>query len=84
MKVVLIFQIAQKIVHTGLEKRKVKVKQLLYVSQPIEHSVFSKPSKYFNVKTSSKYLLDKGKDLLLLPYTYNPSSSTVGPLLHLQ
>ena len=46
--------------------------------------VFSKPSKSFNVKTSSKQLLDRGKDSLLLPYTYTPSSSTLGLLLHVQ
>ena len=31
---------------------------------------FSKPSKSFNVKTSSKYLLDREKDPLFLPDTY--------------
>ena len=44
--------------------------------------VFSKPNKYFNVKTLYKQLLGREKDLLLLPYTYTPSSSTVGFLLH--
>ena len=45
---------------------------------------FSKPSKSFNVKPSPKLLLNRGKDLLLFPYTYIPSISTVCPLLHLQ
>ena len=31
---------------------------------------FSKLSKYFKVKPSPKYLLHRGKDLLVLPYTY--------------
>ena len=50
MKVVLIFLIAQQIVHTGLEKRKVKDKQLLHVSQPIDtaHS-FIKQGKRLSV-----------------------------------
>ena len=45
MKVVLIFLIAQQIVHTGLEKRKVKDKQLLHVSQPIDTALFYKARK---------------------------------------
>ena len=45
---------------------------------------FSKPSKSFNVKPSLNELLDRRKDLLLLAYTYIPSTSTVGLLLHLQ
>ena len=45
---------------------------------------FSKPSKSFNVKPSLNELLDTRKDLLLLAYTYIPSTSTVGLLLHLQ
>ena len=36
MKVVLILQIAQQIVHTALEKGEVKVKQFLYVLQPLD------------------------------------------------
>ena len=28
--------------------------------------------------------MDRGKDPLVFPYTYTPSSSTVGFLLHLQ
>ena len=35
---------------------------------------FSKPSKSFNVKTSSTWLLERKKDPLLLPYTYISSS----------
>ena len=45
---------------------------------------FSKPSKSFNVKPLLNELLDREKDLLLLAYTYIPSTSTVGLLLHLQ
>ena len=45
---------------------------------------FPKPSKSFIVKPSHKQLLDRGKDLLLIPYAYIPSTSTVGLLLHLQ
>ena len=47
-------------------------------------SFFSEPCKSFNVKTLSKYLLDIGKNSLLLTYTYYSFSSTVGLLLHVQ
>ena len=47
-------------------------------------SFFSKPCKSFNVKTLSKYLLDTGKNPLLLTYTYTSFSSTAGLLLHVQ
>ena len=47
-------------------------------------SVKVEPTKSFNVKTSSKYLLDMEKDPFFLPYTHTPSSNTVGLLLLLQ